>query len=218
MSKHTLRSVPPQGRLRYLGTQSLLLFSAFTSSAVIAGTGIIPTDEDTYPANVTPIPAVLSQCFACHGPNGRSEYADWPSLAGQKESYLLQELQAFKSGARIDPMMQPVVAVLTEADMKVAAEYLSKQPPPIPSGNAEEVARPATAAVCMACHDNAALPNEPFLNAQQADYLAAQLVAYRDGTRKDPIMEGMAKNLSDEDILALANYFSAQPPVQSAQD
>jgi len=70
----------------------------------------------------------------------------------------------------------------------------------------------------MACHDNAALPNEPFLNAQQADYLAAQLVAYRDGTRKDPIMEGMAKNLSDEDILALANYFSAQPPVQSAQD
>src|SRR5690625_1674367 len=101
MSKHTLISVPPQGRLRYLRTQSLLLISAFTSSAVIAGTGIIPTDEDTYPANVTPIPAVLSQCFACHGPNGRSEYADWPSLAGQKESYLLQELRAFKSGARI---------------------------------------------------------------------------------------------------------------------
>lgn len=47
-------------------------------------------------------------------PNGRSEYNDWPSLAGQKEAYLLQQLRAFKSGERSHPMMQPVVDVLND--------------------------------------------------------------------------------------------------------
>lgn len=172
------------------------------------------SDQDTYPEPIVAIPAVLSQCFACHGPNGRSEYNDWPSLAGQKQAYLLQQLRAFKSGERDHPMMQPVVAVLTDADFVVAADYLSAQPGPVPKTSAYQTTKPPAAAVaCIACHDNAALPTEPYLNAQQPDYLAAQIRAFQTGERKNAIMEAMVANLSAEDIAELAAYFSAQAPI-----
>jgi len=200
--------------LRQAGLRSLMLMTVLGSSVALAETGRIPTDQDTYPAPIKAIPAVLSQCFACHGPNGRSEYNDWPSLAGQKQSYLLQQLMEFKSGARNHPMMQPVVDVLSDDDLKTAADYLSVQPPPLPHIEpGTTMTRPAAAAVCIACHDNAALPTEPYLNAQQADYLAAQLRAFKTGARQDAVMQAMTQNLSEQDITDLALYFSAQPPI-----
>jgi cytochrome c553 len=67
--------------------------------------------------------------------------------------------------------------------------------------------------LCAACHGPTGVsPNElwPSLAAQGPAYLVKQLKAFRDGTRKDPVMEPMAKPLSDQDIEDLAAYFSAQ--------
>lgn len=69
------------------------------------------------------------------------------------------------------------------------------------------------AAVCAACHGaTGTSPNQlwPNLAGQGSAYIAKQLRAFRDGTRKDPVMEPMAKPLSDEDIEHLAAYFSSQ--------
>lgn len=69
----------------------------------------------------------------------------------------------------------------------------------------------AKAAVCAGCHGAkgvSATPMFPNLAGQKAAYLEKQLKAFRDGTRKDPTMSGMAKPLSDADMANLAAYFS----------
>jgi len=63
-------------------------------------------------------------CIACHGPKGISNNPLWPSLAGQKEKYLIKQLKDFKSGKRSEPTMIPFMKSLSDQDMKdLAADY-----------------------------------------------------------------------------------------------
>ena len=68
-------------------------------------------------------------------------------------------------------------------------------------------------AVCAACHGadgNSAIPVNPSLAGQNYSYLVQVLKDYRSGARKNPIMNGQAAGLSDEDIQNLAKYYSTQ--------
>ncbi len=70
----------------------------------------------------------------------------------------------------------------------------------------------AKSATCAACHGAAgisAVPIYPNLAGQKEQYLQIQLKAFRDGSRKNPIMAGMAAPLSDDDIANLAAYYSS---------
>jgi cytochrome c553 len=72
----------------------------------------------------------------------------------------------------------------------------------------------AKAVVCAACHGAngiSTIPTYPNLAGQKEAYLVDSIKAYRDGTRKNPIMAPMAAALSDEDIANLAAYFSSLP-------
>ena len=64
---------------------------------------------------------------------------------------------------------------------------------------------------CVACHGQNGVSNSPVwpnLAAQKKDYLIKQIKAFKDGVRVDPMMSPMAANLNDEEIEALALYFS----------
>jgi cytochrome c553 len=74
-------------------------------------------------------------------------------------------------------------------------------------------------AVCVACHGASGVSSSdlwPNLAAQKQAYIMKQLKAFREGTRTDPLMSGMAKALSDEDIENLAAYFSSQSAAPAA--
>lgn len=74
---------------------------------------------------------------------------------------------------------------------------------------------PATAQTCFACHGpNGAStqPLIPILAGQTARYIYLQLKDFKEGRRSDPQMSPMAANLSKEDMLALATFFSEQKP------
>lgn len=63
---------------------------------------------------------------------------------------------------------------------------------------------------CQVCHGpggKSTKPIYPILSGQHAQYIEKQLHAFREGTRKDPIMNGMAKDLSDQDIEDVAAFF-----------
>lgn len=64
-------------------------------------------------------------CMACHGAAGISPNGIWPNLAGQKEAYLVKQIKAFRDGVRVDPMMAPMVKVLTDTDIDNLAAYYS---------------------------------------------------------------------------------------------
>ena len=68
------------------------------------------------------------------------------------------------------------------------------------------------ARACQVCHGRGGLstnPTYPVLAGQHAKYLVKQLKAFRSGTRKDPIMNGMAASLSDQDMEDVATYFES---------
>jgi cytochrome c553 len=76
---------------------------------------------------------------------------------------------------------------------------------------AAQGAMPSAAAGCTGCHGVkgvATIPETPHLAGQPSGYLAAQLKAYRDGTRKHEVMKVAAGALSDADIEAIAKWFS----------
>jgi cytochrome c553 len=87
---------------------------------------------------------------------------------------------------------------------------------------AAPTAAPATAAppapvdvtACQACHGANGVspsPRVPNLAGQQPDYLAAQLRAFRSGTRRSQVMQAVAAQLGDAEIEALAHYWSSRP-------
>jgi nitrite reductase (NO-forming)/hydroxylamine reductase len=68
-------------------------------------------------------------CFACHGVNGNSVNPLYPSLAGQKPDYMTKQMKAFRSGDRKDPVMAPMAAPLTDADIENVAAFAAAQAP-----------------------------------------------------------------------------------------
>lgn len=65
-------------------------------------------------------------CTACHGQNGISVNAAWPTLAGQHEDYLSQALQQYRDGTRSDPIMGAQAALVADEDVARLARYFSR--------------------------------------------------------------------------------------------
>ncbi|MGY0399230.1 MAG: c-type cytochrome [Ostreibacterium sp.] len=72
--------------------------------------------------------AKATLCAACHGANGISADPVYPNLAGQKESYLVEQIKAFRSGERSSAIMKPMVETLTDEEIANLAAYLSSLP------------------------------------------------------------------------------------------
>lgn len=164
-------------------------------------------------------------CAACHGVDGNSPLPMNPSLAGQHPEYLLKQLTEFKSGARNNPVMAGMVANLSTEDMhNLAAYYAGKTSAHLGADDKNLIDRGRTlyragnpsnsVAACAGCHspNGAGIPAQyPRLAGQHADYIAAQLKAFRAGDRaNDPneMMRATAVKLTDREIAALAEYIS----------
>jgi cytochrome c553 len=64
-------------------------------------------------------------CAVCHGLDGLSKLAEAPNIAGQSESYLVEQLSAFRAGQRTNEMMSVVVQNLSSTDIEDLAAYYS---------------------------------------------------------------------------------------------
>jgi len=173
-------------------------------------------------------------CAACHGVGGVSANPAWPKLAGQGEKYLIDQLHLFKEKIRVNTLMNPQAANLSEQDIEDLAAYYSSQA--VNAGSAdpdkefqgeklytigEHIYRGGNATTgvpaCMSCHAPDGSGNElakfPQLAGQHALYTAAQLRAYRSGARFQPddnhnMMKEIATYLSDTEIDAVAEYIA----------
>lgn len=82
---------------------------------------MIPSAEAADLAKGRKLAAV--QCSPCHGLDGLSKLPEAPNIAGQVEPYLVQQIEAFKNGARKNEMMTLVVKQLSESDVADLAAY-----------------------------------------------------------------------------------------------
>ncbi len=163
------------------------------------------------PAKGEPLSA---SCGSCHGLKGHSFNARTPSLAGQDAQYLVKAMQAYRDGSRNHKEMQKGLADLGDKELEHIAAFYTAQTPTQPQTQA-----PATIADtlsrCERCHGpQAENPSMvvPYLEGQQAVYMADALKAYRDGKRVQSAMHAMGSPLSDADIQAIAEYYAGLLP------
>ena len=72
--------------------------------------------------------AKTATCVACHGQNGIAIAPNYPNIACQNEKYLVDALKQYKSGARNNPLMKPMVATLSDEDIENVAAYYAGLP------------------------------------------------------------------------------------------
>lgn len=165
-------------------------------------------------------------CAACHGADGNSLAPTFPKLAGQHESYLLKQLKDIKSGARSVPTMAGQLDAMSEQDLADIAAHFAAQAATQGVAKEELVElgesvyragiREKGVAACTACHSPTGAGNGPakypMLSGQHADYIAAQLRAFRNDERTNDgdtrIMRDVAARLSDRELDAVASYAS----------
>lgn len=207
-------------------------------NVLVAATAVISAaalaQEAPQPAAAKPDLAKARQivtqvCAACHGADGNSVAAANPNLAGQGADYITLQLMHFKAGVRANPTMQAMAATLSEPDMQALGIYFSQQKPKGLAARDPELVkagrklwrggdRATDVPACAACHlpTGAGIPkNYPRLAGQYADYVHAQLKAFKAGERgADPgekdvngrIMGTIARDMTDEQMKAVADY------------
>lgn len=154
-------------------------------------------------------------CHGCHGiENYRNAYPNYavPKLGGQHAQYIVAALNEYDAKARWHPTMRGLAATLSDQDKADIAAFFEGAEPVVSSGKL--VGTPPDAAqTCVACHGQDGVgiaPEYPTIAGQHADYIRQALKDYRSGKRQNAIMNGFAGQLSDKDIVALAEYFSRQ--------
>jgi cytochrome c553 len=172
-------------------------------------------------------------CTACHGPQGKAgPDGYYPRLAGKPADYLYNQLRNFQDNRRHYPLMQGLLAPLSDAYLRDMATYFSQlevpYPAPSPStATPEQLARGKALATagdptrglpaCTQCHGSGltgVLPQTPGLLGLPRDYLNAQLGGWQTGQRRAPApdcMAAVAQALRPDEVQAVTAWLAAQP-------
>jgi cytochrome c553 len=169
----------------------------------------------------------VAMCMGCHNIRGyRASFPEVyrvPMIAGQNAQYIAAALHAYKNGDRKHPTMRGIATSLSDADIEAIANYYQNLPKdevkPLPDQQRREpdaqVAGLLKKAACQSCHGSnfskPIAPNYPRIAGQNADYLFAALKAYKTENnpaigRNNGIMGAIAKQFSNNELKALANY------------
>jgi cytochrome c553 len=175
----------------------------------------------------------VASCLSCHGENGEGQApTGFPRLAEMPAWYLFKQLNDYAGGTRPNEIMTPIAQQLSAGQREAVAVYysLSRAAPTRQEGSADQaqLRHGETLSAgglaergipgCANCHASGGVgivPSVPALAGQHAEYIAAQLRLWKDGTRaNDPmhVMKTIADKMTDEDIEAVAAYFSRLAP------
>ncbi len=198
---------------------------SFLMTALVAGSALAngPEAKVAKPDLGKGEASYTAGCAAWHAADGNSTTPVNPKLSQQHPEYLVKQLHEFKSGKRANAVMSGMVAGLSDADMRNISHWLASQK--AKSGFAKDKDTVALGeriyrgglpdrqiAACAGCHspNGAGIPAQyPRLSGQHADYTTAQLIAFRDGVRKNSAqMTGVAAKMNDREIKAVSDYIA----------
>ena len=170
----------------------------------------------------------VAMCIGCHGIPGYQasfpEIHKVPMIAGQGAKYIVSALTAYRRGERKHPTMRSIAGSMSDQDMADVAAYYEAQVKAAAAGAAPTPA-PAVAELlkkgaCASCHGESLSkpidPSYPKLAGQHADYLFVALKAYQTDKnphvgRSNPVMMGMARPFTQQELKALSTYIASMP-------
>jgi len=191
--------------------------------SVLLGFGLGLSAPGDFPAHAADAVAAgkgkAELCAGCHGDNGISQTENIPSLAGQQDQFIQWQLVFFRSGARKNEQMQPIVEQITNEDIRNLGGYFASLTPPKPPASDDDPdlskkgAQAAVGRRCASCHTDSFAGTKAVarLSGQREEYLVKALHDYKSGVRSGgagAAMSDVAYPLSDEEITALAHYLA----------
>jgi len=181
-----------------------------------------------------------ARCTGCHGNDaaGRvlpkatlGQAGIYPRLAGQPAAYLYRQLASFAEGTRDSTEMRPMASSLSATERGDIAVYLSRLRAPYPAPPEIEKdlrdlghdlavnGRPERGVNrCDGCHGESGLgvaPHFPALIGQNRGYIIGQFEAWRDGKRRNSLLELMlpvVHGLEEQEMWAIAAYYETVRP------
>jgi cytochrome c553 len=170
-------------------------------------------------AQTIPLSERIAQCGGCHGEDGNSKLEKIPSLAGQPEFFVMNQLVLMREGVRKIEAMAPFVKDLKDDEIFALAKYFAG----LPAKKSDESVDPAlvkrgqevaVARRCASCHLPSLAGQEqmPRLAGQRIDYLVYAMTSYLDNSRSgaDTAMTAAILGLPEADIVALAHYAASR--------
>ena len=169
----------------------------------------------------------VNLCSTCHGPRGVSTSAEFPILAAQRAGYLAAQIDAFRKQTRAEKdahdFMWGIAGRLDEKIIAGIAAYYAAQPPA--PGRTDDPALVAKGKelfdkgvldrgipACATCHgaNGEGVADFPRLAGQHAKYVAKQLNYIQTLTRAAPVMHGIVKDLTPNEMQAVAAYVQSR--------
>lgn len=166
------------------------------------------------------LPAAAASCAECHGANGIAGTAGTPHLNGQMQTYIIDTMDAFKTGSRPSGVAEHTSVALEEKDLAATAKFYAAQkkiPRPEQATDPARVsaAEPLYRKRCEKCHVDSGRDSDhdaPLIAGQSLEFLMQQTEAYVSGKRKFPfLMDDAYRGLSKDDLVSISHYFAAQP-------
>ena len=172
--------------------------------------------------------AKIAMCIGCHGiPGYQSSFPEVyrvPKISGQNAKYIVAALTAYKKGERKHPTMRGIADSLTEQDIADVAAYYEQHGKTAavtaaPTAPTEKVTALLQKGGCVSCHGanftQPLDPSYPKIAGQNQDYLFVALKSYKVENqstwgRSNGIMGGIAKQFSNAELKALAEYVGSQ--------
>ncbi len=201
--------------------QALALAAASVCVITMLGAAAQPNVK---PAAQTVDAKVVARCQKCHGVTGESPTPIYPRLNGQHAEYLEAQLKAFRGHSRDDTRARGYMWVEAHGldDKKIAdlARYFASQKPTPPQTGGALAAEgeklfmngdPAHGiAACQQCHGKSGEGNGaiPRIAGQHAYYFRMVMGGFQSGLRKNAMMRGETKNMTDQQIYALSSYLA----------
>lgn len=153
---------------------------------------------------------LAGQCRTCHGIDGFAKIPIAPHIGGENPAYITHQLTAFRDGTRVHEMMTVVAKNLDDTAIANLAAWYSSQTP-VAALSASQTAENAPEG-CVACHGVdgiAQIEDAPNLAGETTMYIDTQLKAFRTGKRTHDIMTGIAAEMTNEEIRAVAEWYAA---------
>ncbi len=195
-----------------------------TFICVMAAMVLLPLSRANAAADIEAGREKARICAGCHGADGISVSPGIPSLAGQRDQFIQWQLVFFRSGRRPNQLMGPIIAQLSDADIRNLGAYFASLPPNTKPAAAkpDEALRDKGKAIvaqhhCANCHTDSFRGERAAASIadQREDYLVKALADYRSATRPSVGVAAMteaASGLSDDEIAAIAQYLATFQP------
>ena len=150
------------------------------------------------------------QCRTCHGIEGHAKMPIVPHIGGENPAYIEHQLTAFRDGQRVHEMMSVVARSLSDQAIADLAAWYSAQEPVATLGPGQDPANAPEA--CVACHGAdgiAQIEDAPNLAGETVMYIDTQLKAFRTGKRTHEVMSPIAAEMTNDEIRAVAEWYSS---------